>query len=534
MPTVTVPPRRGVMLYATDLSGSPKGDNTVGYPLPIRTWQKPQVTVPLSDSRTGAFTISMYEPIAEKLTAGDTAIKAFYTNPKGTSVFLINGIVLLPTSDYDAGTISLTLIDPTERLKHRFVTYDSISVELSLATTVSDANVNAYTGGSFNGENSVYGIPLDGRGLRVLLYDAAAGTTERGGTVPFGLRTGLDSATPQPPYGTGGVPPGGVYDFTATSTIGSTSLTGVSFTGATWNGAGSPTIADVLQYMRLDGPGIPAFTVVSSASGSTIVMSLPATASGTVTNGFTAEDAIYCQITRGDNSYQDFLSMANAQGGLECDWIPVDATHLGYSGAAWVAGQMAELYTADRVGTDRSQSNTGGIPPVVFVHGQHGVHITHAPDADQTITYSVNVGPGGPADPLDQYNKAEVIATVPAGVYGYYQSWNMATNAGTGDTPISNRVLKNRCLAELTGYQVPPDFVTITCDSDALLPFTYGDDFFLGDTVTVAAHKGYKSFQADCRVTSIGVSQVDENGNCQLVLTAVPYLIAVPATTGGN
>jgi len=147
---------------------------------------------------------------------------------------------------------------------------------------------------------------------------------------------------------------------------------------------------------------------------------------------------------------------------------------------------------------------------------------------------SCQVGPGGPNSASDAYNKAELIATGPALTYGYYQSWDQAQNAGTGDTPISNRVLQNRALAELTGFQQPPDFVTITVDSDVQLPFTYGDDFFLGDTVTVAAHKGYKNFQIDMRINSIGVSQIDDDGNCQLVITAVPYYTAVPATTGGN
>ena len=529
---VVPPPRHGIMLIATDLTGAVKGD-AVGRPLPLRTVQTPQVTVPLSDSRTGQVTVSMYERIAEKITAGDTCMKMYYTNPKGTRVFLLNGIVLQPVSDYDSGTIAVTILDPTERLKRRYLTYDSIAIELSIGTAVSDASVDAYTGGSFDGVTSVYGIPNDGRGLRVMLWDAAGGTVERGGGVPYGLRKGKDDSTPQPAY-VAGVPPSGVVAFTATATAGSDTLTNVGFSGATPVGS---TIADVLQYMRLNGPGIPAFASVASASGTSIVMDRPALSThpytGDGANAFTAEDAIYCQLSRGDCIYDDFQQMVNAQGGLEADWIPVDADFTGKSGDAWSAGQMAELYTSDRIGTDRSQSNTGGHAPVVFVHGLHGVHITHSPDADQLVTYSVQVGPGGPQDPLDQFNKAEMIATGPADTFGYYQSWDMALAAGTGDSPISNNLLANRARAELTGFQEPPDFVTITVDSDVQLPFAYGDDFFLGDTVTVVAHKGFKSFQADMRITSIGVSQVDEDGNCQLQITAVPYLIEVPATSGG-
>jgi hypothetical protein len=554
-----------IFIKITDLlTGLEKGSATV-VPGVQQTQQNPQVTLPLSDSRTGQLQVSMYEPVAGQISAGDTAAKVLYRNPNGTNMLVLNGIVVLPTSDFDAGTVAFTVHDPTLRLKHRYLSWDHVSILLGRGLAVDspvvgsgaygtpgfDPGVDAFSGGSFEGVTSVYGVPLDGKGLRVLVYDAASlpATALTGGTPPFGIRGGKDDSTPQPVYVTAGLPPSGVgglrsdghtvgVGFTATATAGSDTLTGVDFTGSTNADGSTPTIADILEYARIDCDAYPTllpFTTgwcsVVSASGTSIVMSEKATATMTVTNGFTTEDAIYCQLTRGDCIYDDILDMVQAVGSFECDWIPVDFDHLGESGDTWVQGEMCELYTADRIGTDRSQGNPEGNTPVVFVHGEGGFHLTFAPDADQMVTMDTEVGPGGQSDPNDYFNKVSIVAAS-SDDYGIYQNWMQAQAAGNGDSPISNALLANRAVASLTAYQYPPKFMTAKIDSDKVAKYIYGDDFWLGDTVTVYGHKGHVTLgPMSVRITQVGLTQTDENGNVQIDLEMVPHIVVKPLHT---
>ena len=560
-----------IFLVATDLTGAPKSKG-VNRPAPVRTVHQPQVTIPLSDSRTGELTVSMYEAIAAVITAGDTAIKVTYRSPKGTNTLILNGIVVQPTYDLDAATIDFTLQDPTIWLKHRYLGYSQVSICMGLGLPFwnpppahpgpgVDPGIDAYSGGALNGLDTVYGIPLDGVGLRTILYDAAHGTIPRGGAVPFGIRPGRDDATPQPalenadygalaappndavgpPYGVGGVQSDGISagtPFKATATKGSNILTDVDFAGVTrWDGSPA-AIADIVRYQRIDGASIPQFGSVVSAAGTEITMNLPAVSDG-VAEKF---------ITEGDCCYDDITDMVQAAGGFECDWIPVDAENLGMSGDAWNPGEMCELYTANRIGTDRTKGNTSGeggaeLTPVVFVHGQGGFHLTYAPDADQMCTYVVECGSGGQIDPNDYLNKIELISNT-AQKYGYYQDWEQATEAGEGDSPISNALLYNRGVGVLTAYQVPPQFLTAKIDSDKVSGYCYGDDFVIGDTVNVYGKKGNfelldttgqsKSDLLEARIISVSFTETDENGNVQLDLTLVPHLTETPGVQAGQ
>lgn len=530
-----------MFLTCTDLDGNPKEDLAGNSPGPVNTVQQPQVVIPLSDSRTGSVTVSMYELVAAAITPGDTAFKIAYRNPRGTEVLLLNGIVVLPTYDFDAGTIQFTVHDPTIRLKRRYLDYAHVSIMLGLNQTIvappggGDPGVNPFTGGSFNGIASAYGIPVDGRGLRVIVYDAGHGTKLRGGAVPFGIRKGNDTATPQPflvfgvpPPGVGGLQNDGVTDgvgFTGTIVAGVNTITGVDFTAATNADGSTPTATDIRFHARIDGPGIPAYCTVLSMIGTTLTMSENATVSGTFTNAFTTEDAIYAQLTRGDCCYDDVLELVQAAGGFECDWVPVDSNHLGVSGAAWLPGQMCELHTADRIGIDSSQGNADGNPPIVFVHGENGFHLTSAPDADQLCTFAVEVGPGGPLAQSDYFNKSVKISST-AGQYGYWEDWVQASAAGQGDSPISNALLANRADAILTAFQHPPEFLTATIDSDKIGIYSFPDDYGLGDTVTVYARKGHVSKKLDARITQVTLTQVDQDGKCQIDLQMVPHLVA--------
>jgi len=573
--------KRGLYLQVCDLDGNPIA-HASGHPLPVSTVDQPQVTIPLSDSRTGQFDVSMFEPIAAALanadpdtgevSAGQVVVKVMYVNPKGHSVLVLNGILMNPEANFDDGTVTCQLHDSTIRLKKRNLGYNHYSIMLTWGTEVSDGDVDDLTGGDFNGVTSNAGIPLDGTGLRLILLDVSHGAKDWRGwplttsdpfpnTPAMGIRydpdNSVDNANRQPLYITetvnaetfylaptgvggllGGETPG--TGFTAQATEGSAVLTNVDFTDATQSAGGTPTMASILEYMALSGPGVAEFAqVVSTDSGAhTITMSKDATGNSdpatTGLNAYVAQDAIYCTLTRGDGAWDDITDMVQAQGAFECDWVPVDADHKGFSGADWAPGQLCELYTANRVGNDRSKGNADGNTPVQFVHGQGGFHLVWSPDADSLNTYDVEVGPGGPGDPNDFFNKIEKESNT-VDTYGFWEQWNQATSAGNGDSLISNSVLADRARANLTAFRHPPQFITATIDTDTIGAYCYGTDFFLGDTVTVYAKRGYVEIgPVDVRITEIGISRIDADGNCQLSLTMVPYLTANPGVNANE
>jgi hypothetical protein len=568
----TVVSKRGLYLQVCDLAGNSLSD-TLGRPLPLKTIEQPQVTIPLSDSRTGQFDVSMYEAIAEALvdsgtptSAASVVVKVLYFNPKGQDILVLNGILTNPEADFDAGTVTCQLADHTIRLKNRYLGYDHASICLSWGITVggdgnaaySDTVLNDVGLGEFYEVNSVFGVPLDGYGLRLLLLDTSHGANdwpggETIGDVPtMGIRytptvNSVDNANPQPAYvvtdgnavpptGIGGLELGGGdgQGFSAMATSGSVVLEAIDFSGSTDKSGAEGSWTGIYEFGALYGPGIPEFAYIESwdEGANTITMNLEATENTGATsdglNAYYVEDAVYCQLTRGDCVYDDITDMVQAQGAFECDWVPIDAEHTGFSGAAWEAGQFVELYTANRVGTDRSKGN-GSVTPVQFVHGQGGFHLTWSPDATQLVSYAVQCGTGGDIDPNDYLNKAIIIATPSAENYGLWENWTQATAAGDGDTLISNTVLADRARALLTAYQNPPQFITATIDTDVIGSYCYGSDFFLGDTVTVYAKKGYATIgPLAVRITQVGISQIDMDGNCQLQLTMVPYLTSAP------
>lgn len=170
----------------TNLSGAPLTPPRTPALLagPTATRQQTQATKPLSDARTGQVNVSMYDPASALLTAGNSVVKLIYRSPKGTSVLLINGIVLQPSANFDDGTVSATLHDSSVRLKNRFLRYGDNSVSASI--------------------NGGYGIPLDGTGLRTIIADCEPpfGESIYPGT---GIASGLDTVPHQPAL-VGGVP----------------------------------------------------------------------------------------------------------------------------------------------------------------------------------------------------------------------------------------------------------------------------------------------------------------------------------------
>lgn len=406
-------------LQLTDLMGVPKTGTFVGAYVPGadhgeaspgRTLQNTFVNRPLSDSRIGQIAVSMYEPAAALLTAGDTCVKVFYG-----PYFLLWGIVLKPSSDWDRGLITASLHDSTVRFKHRNERYGDSAVTVSDPVTPGGA-----------------GIPLDGSGFRQIIANA-----ERPSGLPPGtgvLTPGIDTVPAQPAL-VGGHPPTG---------------------------------------------------------------------------------ALYVSIGRGDSCWDVMSGMDKAADGFEADFRPFDADHASLSGDLWAAGLMVEVITEPLLGTDRSQGNSDGNDPVVFVHGHGGFHLVTEPDANSLKNYSVQVQPGGPTDPLDVNGIALVRDNDSVDRYGIWEDWN---SSGQIEGPD---VLVNRGVAVVTGGSEPPVFVTATCDTDAPGGYQFMRDFDVGDFVTVYAKKGYCMIQVRVRVVRGQVNQKDANGNTGLDLELVP------------
>lgn len=414
----------------TDLDGTPKSGTFTGSyvpnvdhgePSPGFTTKNGFVNRPLSDSRLGQMAVSMYEPAAALLTAADTAIKVFYG-----PYFILWGIVLKPSADFDAGVVTCSLHDSTIRFKHRNERYGDSSVTSSDPVTPGGA-----------------GIPVDGVGYRMIISEA-----ER----PSGL-----------PPGTG-----------------------------------------VLQYGVDTVPGQPALVGGHPPSG-----------------------ALYVSVARGDNCWEDMQSMNQAADGFEADFRPFDADHASLSGGAWATGLMVELITQPLLGMDRSQGNTAGNDPVVFVHGVGGFHLVSEPDANSMCNYAVEVQPGGPNDPNDINGIAQVRDNASISKYGIWEKW------GSSGQIEGLAVLANRGVALVTGGAEPPKFMTATCDDDLPCGYLFIRDFDVGDFVTVYAKRGYCMVREKARITRVQVNQKDSYGNTNLEIELVPaFTVGTSLVTG--
>lgn len=481
----------------TDLAGAPISETFIGTFLSAgthgaaamgETKQQGQVALVNNDSCTGQVQVSMFESFAGTLLkgAGKVCIKAFY----GPHLVLW-GILLIPSGDFDAKTVLCSLHDSTIRYKHRYLRYGDASVTAALH------------GGA--------GVPLDGLGVRTILTDAErpGGGTPDTGVVLTGVGSAVNTVYSQPDLiGGTTIPP--EVDFTGDTTSGSPVVTGIpSTTGIQVNQLVADTVGGITENLY----------VLSVDSGTQITLTGNVTtgASGTALIAF---EGLYVGVQRGDNIWDDVTGGFEVANGFELWFRPFDADHPSLGGTTWTAGDMCELITKPLMGDDRSQGNPDGNDPIVWVHGQGGVHIVYAPDANQLKNYAVQVRPGGQYDPLDLLGIALVHDFDSEDELGLWEDWQSAA------TLVSKAVLIDRAKAVVIGGAKPPGYCTITCDTDTPGGYQFMEDFFNGDIITIYAQEGSCEVIENVRLTSVTINQKDADGNVTLTVTAVPALVA--------
>lgn len=231
--------------------------------------------------------------------------------------------------------------------------------------------------------------------------------------------------------------------------------------------------------------------------------------------------ALYEKVTRGQAAWDVWQNMINFTAGFDVDFHPVDAAHPGAQ--AWQAGWLCEAITVPSQGVDRAPGNAGALRPVVFVHGLDGVKVVHAPDAFQMKNYAVRTIPGGQSDPADvgsrvgAYNQASWVD------YGLWEDWQ-AVGAQV-DPSLRSAVLTDLASAVVIGYATPPQFCTVTCDTDTPGGMVFGTDFAVGDLVGIAASQGFYTRTLTVRIIQVKVVQRTANGGCALEILAVPHKV---------
>lgn len=484
----------------TDLAGAPISETFIGTFLSAgthgaaaigETKQQGQVALVNNDSCTGQVQVSMFESFAGTLLkgAGKICIKAFY----GPHLVLW-GILLIPSGDFDAKTVLCSLHDSSIRYKHRYLRYGDASVTAAL--------------------HGAAGVPLDGTGIRTILTDA-----ERpgGGTPGTGVVVaGVDTVPPQPALiGGTTIPP--EVDFTGDTTSGSPVVTGIpSTTGIQVDQLVADTVGGITENLY----------VLSVDSGTQITLTGNVT-TGAAGTALIAFSGLYIGVQRGDNIWDDAVGMMDAANGFELWLRPFDVDHPSLGGASWAAGDMCEVITHPLMGTDRSQGNLDGNDPVVWVHGQGGVHVVYAPDANQLKNYAAQVQPGGQYDPSDILGIALVHDFSSEGVYGLWEDWQ------SSGVIVGKPVLIDRAKAVVIGGAKPPGYLTITCDTDAPGGYQFMVAFFVGDIITIYAQEGSCEVIENVRLTSVTINQKDADGNVNLTVTAVPALVASGGLTVG-
>lgn len=437
-----------------------------------------EVSISLSDMRTAQnVAISMYDPACEPIEGGSVVLKAEFGE-----LLVFNGVILIPSDDYGTGVLTVSAQDPTLKAQHRNMRYGHATVTASLG--------------------GLPGIPIDGSGMRAVLADMDSG----GGVIPLsGIQLGTDTVRPQP------------------ALIGSTAPPGVAFVGDTTSGSpvvtGIASTTGLVVDQQVSGTGIDAVLYIDSVdSGTQITLSGPVT-TGAAGTALAAGDALYVQVTRGQLAWDVWQTMISAASGFDFELNPIDAAHPGVGG--WAPGALVELNTSPRQGVDRSQGNTAGNNPVVFVYGKDLSGLVVAPDFSQVKNYAVQVVPGGQTSPTDTGAKAGAFDHASWVKYGLMEDWQSVGDQL--DPAIEAAVLKDRALAVAMAYGTPPMFFTATCDTDTPGGLVFGVDYFMGDLITVVGKRGYRRAIVTGRIVGVTIAQRDQNGNATVTVLCVPH-----------
>lgn len=437
-----------------------------------------EVTINLSDVRTAQnVVVSMEDPACEPIEGGSVVLKAEWG-----SQLVFQGVILIASDDFGAGTLTINAQDPTLKAQHRNMRYGHATVTASLG--------------------SLPGVPIDGSGMRAILADMDSG----GGVIPLsGIQLGTDTVRPQPAL-VGTVAPAAVA-FAGDTTSGSAVVTGI---------ADTSTLA---VNQQVTGPGITTTLYIDSVdSGTQITLSGPVT-TGSSGDALIAAPALYSQVTRGMLAWDAWQTMIAAAAGFDFELNPIDAAHPGSGG--WSPGMLVELNTSPRQGVDRSQGNTLGNNPVTLVYGKDLSGLVVAPDFGAVRNYAVQVIPGGQSSPTDTGAKAAAYDHASWVKYGLMEDWQSVGDQL--DPAIEKAVLTDRALAVAMAYSTPPKFSTATCDTDTPGGYVFGVDFFIGDLITLVGKRGYRKQIVTARVTGVTIAQRDQNGNATITVLCVPH-----------
>jgi hypothetical protein len=145
----------------------------------INQYSELEVIDPLCDSRTARVTISIYDHAAAEAQPLSRGLKIAYGD-----VLIFNGIIVQPSIDFAAGTVTIAAHDPTLKLKHHYHRYGDIVVD--------------------------YGYPVDGTGMRMLIESSIPIEPQLDRDIPGNhILWGYDSSTPQGPKPTTSPPQSG-------------------------------------------------------------------------------------------------------------------------------------------------------------------------------------------------------------------------------------------------------------------------------------------------------------------------------------
>lgn len=156
-------------LKVCDLEG-----NTIGM---LNQFAGVQGMIPWMDSRTGEAVIAMSDPLAKELYPLKRIIKLYYGSRDHPA---ITGILLKPSYDFAAGTVSISFHDPSIKLKHHYHRFGDIVVDK--------------------------GFPVDGRGMRRLIESSLPTVNQVARLIPDNhISWGLNVTVDQDPKDEGGI-----------------------------------------------------------------------------------------------------------------------------------------------------------------------------------------------------------------------------------------------------------------------------------------------------------------------------------------
>jgi hypothetical protein len=418
-----------------------------------------QVEVPLNDSRTASFTISVYDDAAYHLIArpldsfwaarrgvdagdvrggpGDTLVKIIYR-----SALVFFGPIISTEASGSAGTIVVNAHDPTIWLKNHYHRYGD-----DVVPSVSNEGESGYQN--------------DGRGIwRMLNSTHISEELEADHVKHPGILRGADTST----------------HFMYVVTDGGTTV------------------------IEGDGPRPTNIHKPEDGDGVWRTMKRGDNVWDGITNLMTAVEGFDVSFEPIDEQHQ-----------------PPDLLD------DWEEGYFAAVYTYENQGTDRTAISPDVTVPerVVFNFGfglDNLEDFSFAPDLTVVRNYMVYVKEGGQSSEED--TEAKALAQLPGSWvrYGIMQGWE-----SSGSAEDTQAVLMGKAKATVSAFGYIPPAFTITPKNDVDVGKFFGEDFFIGDQVSAQAKKGWLTTpMLHGRIVRVTLTQEDAARNCKTAIEVSP------------